>query len=662
MAERKKVLTVNRGQIKARITRFETYIEKALPENANEARIRLEHVKDALAEFNEIQSELELIDENELTGNERDNFENKYFAILSKATEFVEKHIIRTPTTSAAASDTIDVYALPRQSDSSQQKNVKLPTLDLPKFYGDYVDWVHFDETFCALVHNDPHMDDINKFYYLISCLKGDAAKTIASLEITRDNYKIARDLLKERFENKEKIIKTHVSALFELPAITKESHMHLRRLLDDYNRHTRALKALGEPVEQWGTLLIHILARKLDETTRFKWEEHVVETYKRKQMPDAQSMIDFLTNRCNVFETIERGKPKIGKLSAHLTVDKAEGKSHDLQLRHNTLLHVAKPIPTATNITPENTKENDEQPTVQALKATNEQKVFLSTAIVEVKNGEGKWQRARALLDSGSQSNFITNDLTQRLKLHTYKVDLPVTGINQTATRITEGVSTPIKSIYNNFHANLSFLTIEQISDEFPNFRVKQKEMQIPAQVKLADPNFCEPSQIDLLLGAGIFAQLVSIGQIKLGSGLPTLQKSVLGWIVSGPVAICNLNVHNPKIHCSLTIDKIGKQLENFWRIEDFSIPKPYSKEEAKCEELFAKTTVKNNTGHFVVQLPMRMKSTKLGESLQMATERFLKLEKRLVNDVATYESYRNFMAEYESLGHMSKIQENML
>ncbi|XP_071056044.1 uncharacterized protein [Onthophagus taurus] len=615
MAERKKVLTVNRGQIKARITRFETYIEKALPENANEARIRLEHVKDALAEFNEIQSELELIDENELTGNERDNFENKYFAILSKATEFVEKHIIRTPTTSAAASDTIDVYALPRQSDSIQQKNVKLPTLDLPKFYGDYVDWVHFDETFCALVHNDPYMDDINKFYYLISCLKGDAAKTIASLEITRDNYKIARDLLKERFENKEKIIKTHVSALFELPAITKESHMHLRRLLDDYNRHTRALKALGEPVKQWGTLLIHILARKLDETTRFKWEEHVVETYKRKQIPDAQSMIDFLTNRCNVFETIERGKPKIGKVSAHLTVDKAEcylckgnhmiyncGKFKDLDVktkyneakrlklcinclkgghfaskckslstckkcaeRHNTLLHVAKPIPTATNITPENTKENDEQPTVQALNATNEQNVFLSTAIVEVKNGEGKWQRARALLDSGSQSNFITNDLTQRLKLHTYKVDLPVTGINQTATRITEGVSTQIKSIYNNFHANLSFLTIEQISDEFPNFRVKQKEMQIPAQVKLADPNFCEPSQIDLLLGAGIFAQLVSIGQIKLGSGLPTLQKSVLGWIVSGPVAICNLNIHNPKIHCSLTIDKIGKQLENF-------------------------------------------------------------------------------------------------
>nr|XP_022903742.1 uncharacterized protein LOC111416032 [Onthophagus taurus] len=380
MAERKKVLTVSRGQIKAKTTTFEIYIEKALPENANEARIRLEHVKDALAEFNEIQSELELIDENELTGNERDNFENKYFAILSKANEFLEKHIIRTPTTSAATNDTIDFYALPRQSDSIQQKNVKLPTLDLPNFYDDYVDWVHFDETFCAL---------------------GDGAKTIASLEITRDNYKIARDLLKERFENKEKIIKTHVSALFELPAITKESHMHLRRLFDDYNRYTRALKALGEPVKQWGTLLIHILVRKLDETTRFKWEEHVVETYKRKQIPDAQSMTDFLTNRCNVIETIERGKPKIGKVSAHLTVDKAEcylckgnhmiyncGKFKDLDVK--TKYNEAKRLKLcinclkgghfaskSTNTTPENTKENDEQPTVQALKATNEQKVF---------------------------------------------------------------------------------------------------------------------------------------------------------------------------------------------------------------------------------------------------------------------------------------------
>ncbi|KAJ8972170.1 hypothetical protein NQ314_000298 [Rhamnusium bicolor] len=44
---------------------------------------------------------------------------------------------------------------------------------------------------------------------------------------------------------------------------------------------------------------------------------------------------------------------------------------------------------------------------------------------------------QCRALLDNGSQSNFAISDLIRRLGLRTSKIDLPISGISQTVTRI---------------------------------------------------------------------------------------------------------------------------------------------------------------------------------------------------------------------------------
>lgn len=67
-----------------------------------------------------------------------------------------------------------------------------------------------------------------------------------------------------------------------------------------------------------------------------------------------------------------------------------------------------------------------------------------------------------------------------------------------------------------------------------------------------MADFEFYKSGQIDLLLGSSIFYELLSIGQIKLGPGKPILQKSLLGWLIAGPLNItsCNINVK-----CHLTV-----------------------------------------------------------------------------------------------------------
>lgn len=64
-----------------------------------------------------------------------------------------------------------------------------------------------FFDTFNTLIHGNSQLSNVQKFYYLQSCLKGEAAQLIQSIEIFNVNYNIAWNLLKERYENKKLIV-----------------------------------------------------------------------------------------------------------------------------------------------------------------------------------------------------------------------------------------------------------------------------------------------------------------------------------------------------------------------------------------------------------------------------------------------------------------------
>jgi len=55
-----------------------------------------------------------------------------------------------------------------------------------------------------------------------------------------------------------------------------------------------------------------------------------------------------------------------------------------------------------------------------------------------------------------------------------------------------------------------------------------------IPENLQLADPEFHKAQRVDLLIGASLFYELLCVGQINLLPGLPLLQKTRLGWVVS--------------------------------------------------------------------------------------------------------------------------------
>nr|CAH7749250.1 unnamed protein product [Callosobruchus chinensis] len=60
-----KQLTVERGQIKATLTRFVTFLDKYSVDQLTNLEARLGHIETLLIDFNKIQSELEILNEDE---------------------------------------------------------------------------------------------------------------------------------------------------------------------------------------------------------------------------------------------------------------------------------------------------------------------------------------------------------------------------------------------------------------------------------------------------------------------------------------------------------------------------------------------------------------------------------------------------------------------
>ena len=50
-------------------------------------------------------------------------------------------------------------------------------------------------------------------------------------------------------------------------------------------------------------------------------------------------------------------------------------------------------------------------------------------------------------------------------------------------------------------------------------------------------------PSEIDILLGADIFPEILLDGLVKGPSGTPMAQRTILEWIISGPIDKFNIS-----------------------------------------------------------------------------------------------------------------------
>ena len=786
-------LVKERGILKSSLTRHQTYYENINLEVfsddiARELEARLGKLEQLFDSFSNKQTEIELLDfdkpeklDEQLQ--EREKFESLYFKLVGKIrSELVS--FFNSPDAHNVSLARLPAEGAPRV----RSKGVELPTLKLPNFSGQFENWIEFRDGFNALIHENATLSSIQKFYYLRSCMNKDALALIESITVTEGNYKIAWDILCDRYEQTALLIHNHVRALFEYPKIEFENHLSLRTFFDTMTKNLRALKVLGEETEKWDRLLIYLFTSKLDKVSRKEWELYKISG----DLPTLDDFNAFLKQRCELLEKIDNANKPCGKqegkqedkrqftrgnkfnkyqsgsyastyqrsnnnMSCYFCKDRHSifqcqrllslspanrctevskvglcknclRPGHNVfecihsgckqcNRRHNTLLHVdfAKKLDSnrdssdvarvrenkvennrdiksnesniefsnqanqaavlhasssennASDIKMSSSEKNgkiisSEVCTTASTSACKNEQVVLSTAIVYVKDTEGNLHECRALLDSGSQSNFVTERICKLLNLARERVDFKIVGVGESTTKLSSRVNLKLFSCNSSYKTSIDCLVLGHITDRLPTVTFSKTGFKLPSNIGLADYKFNQSSEIDLLLGSSIFWELLQGGKIHIDNSKLFLQETLLGWVIGGVTS--NVVSSSKYITCfssELKNDNcLDKLLTKFWELEEIdSKVSPKSKSDNYCEDNFLQTVNKTSEGNFVVSIPFKDNLCELGDSRENALKRYFSQEQRLIKNSYLKGEYDKFMNEYLELGHMREVDE---
>lgn len=268
-------------------------------------------------------------------------------------------------------------------------------------------------------------------------------------------------------------------------------------------------------------------------------------------------------------------------------------------------------------------------------LKLDSNPLVLLSTAKVIILDTNKKGHMCKALLGSGSQSNLISRSLANKLNLKLENFSLPLVGVNQQVTNITHKVKATIKSYYSTYTIDLVFLVLPTITEKVPSISFDNKSINCPSHIKLADPDFNISGNVDLLLGANIFYDLLCPNQMKINDTL-LLQESLLGWILAGSVALGRAtNRASCNTITNITNEELNNNLKKFWEIEELPKQNYLLPEQQLAKDYFIQTTKRDEKGKFVVRLPFLRELKNYGDSYTIALKRFKSLEYKFARDI---------------------------
>ncbi|XP_065092079.1 uncharacterized protein LOC135712910 [Ochlerotatus camptorhynchus] len=591
-----------------------------------------------------------------------------------------------------------------------------LPKGILPTFSGDYGEWNSFYDLFISSVHNNPRLTNAQRLFYLKTYTTGRAAALLKYIKVEDNAYEGALDILKKRFDRKDQIVNHHIQRFCEIPSTTVPSVSGLRKLHETADDVKRALQAIErEDRDCW---LVYLLLAKVDSETRQQWSDKFATN---QDPPKFEDFLEFLEQRTYSLETAQTQTPKstmrhvirpqprsssfvttneqaknpskcsvcneaphrlyyckrfqeipvaerirlVNQLglcknclcASHGKASCTAGDCRKCKQRHHTLLH--------------------EGPSLDSVPAKGSQlsfgvinqlsygdcftSVFLATAVVNLVDSSGQQHSARALLDSASQANFITAKLSKRLGLKTHRINLPLKGISGLTTKITEAIEVDIQSRTSDYEVRIDCAVLPKIYDPIPHQFADISDWELHPSKPLADDRFNIPGEVDLLLGASVFYNLLHSDRMSLGPAKPVLQETALGWVVAGLYESKNSALQAPLCFVSHVDPEdepsLSQLVSKFWEIEDFKPSQHLTKEEQFCEELYTQTTVRDASGRYIVKLPFIRDPTAIGETGYSVLAQFTAMQRQLQRDPEKYVLYHKYVEEFLENNHITRI-----
>ena len=253
-----------------------------------------------------------------------------------------------------------------------------------------------------------------------------------------------------------------------------------------------------------------------------------------------------------------------------------------------------------------------------------------------------------RALLDSGSQINLVTNACRAKLRLALETSDSRL-ALETSFTVAGTGKIAPSGKC--KIQLQITKITVLVVKEELtlPLPSVKfDKPINFP-ELSLADSNFNVPSDIDILIGAELYESFRTGKTIKRGDLHFT--STAFGYVVSGPI-ITKSNGSPIRNHIMTQDDCLQKFCEK--EEIPFSPENTWTKEEQECSKHYDETTTRQSDGRFVVEMLFKKPTPEFVDSFKQATRRFETQEWRLQRNLGVKEQYKAFIKD---MGHLGEV-----
>ncbi|XP_044762000.1 uncharacterized protein LOC123322913 [Coccinella septempunctata] len=188
---------------------------------------------------------------------------------------------------------------------SSTSAQPRLPDIPLPVFSGDYSSWPGFKDLFQSLVIQNTSISDVERLHYLRSSLQSTPLKLISGLALTGASFPIAWDSLLSQYENKRLLLAALCDKIFSTPHCSpqKNPRLYYKTLLTNLVEALQGLTALGQSLDSCDFLLVYVITKHLDRSTREKWESQLGSS---TESPPLTKLMDFLQAHTRSLEWLE--------------------------------------------------------------------------------------------------------------------------------------------------------------------------------------------------------------------------------------------------------------------------------------------------------------------------------------------------------------------
>ena len=230
-----------------------------------EARLRLDRIRTLFHAYEELHDELVLLEIDNEGVAEMDAITKAFYTIAAKIESI-------PPSDSTNPIPLRPEIPMGNSTFIEQQRQLKLPIAELPKFDGNLEEWLSFKNTFKVMIESRTDISDLVKFMYLKNCLTGEAANKIGVYNADNANYKNAWTLLTEAYERKRILLSKHLDAILDIPRLIDTSAKGVSKMVDTVRQHITMLGLLDFSVSDY--VIVRTLEKALPNDIRLKWEE----------------------------------------------------------------------------------------------------------------------------------------------------------------------------------------------------------------------------------------------------------------------------------------------------------------------------------------------------------------------------------------------------